>query len=96
MHRAILLFWPSFIIAAAATGLFFSIFDPQELTLHGAHLFNDKLSAYSVFFLIAWGFGVFNTSIVLLLEKSPRQLNNPQSPAANLDTDSGNRPHPHS
>ena len=65
MRQAILLFWPSFIIAALATGLFFSIFDPQELTLHGAQLFADKLSAYSVFFLIAWGFGALNTSIVL-------------------------------
>ncbi|MDC7691104.1 hypothetical protein [Vogesella indigofera] len=80
MRQAILLFWPSFIIAALATGLFFSIFDPQELTLHGAQLFADKLSAYSVFFLIAWGFGALNTSIVLLLEKSARQINGFQPP----------------
>lgn len=85
MRRAILLFWPSFIIAAAATGLFFSIFDPQELTLHSARLFSDKLSAYSVFFLIAWGFGVFNTAIVLLLEKPSRQLNGFQPPPVDPD-----------
>ncbi|WP_235088439.1 hypothetical protein [Chromobacterium sp. Beijing] len=71
MKKGILLFWPSFIIAILATGVFFSIFDPAELSLHGKTLFNDKLSAYSVFFLVSWAFGALNTSIVLLLEKTP-------------------------
>ena len=35
MRKGILLFWPSFIIAILATVVFFSIFDPAELTLHG-------------------------------------------------------------
>ena len=87
MRHAILLFWPSFIIAACATGLFFSIFDPQELTLHGAQLFSDKTAAYSVFFLIAWGFGALNTSIVLFLEKSGREINGFQAPPVNLQDD---------
>ncbi|WP_293813644.1 hypothetical protein [uncultured Aquitalea sp.] len=75
MRKGILLFWPSFIIAAMATIVFFSIFDPAELTLHGSHLFNDKLSAYSVFMLVSWAFGALNTAIVLLLEKSARDIN---------------------
>ncbi|MBA4708597.1 hypothetical protein [Aquitalea aquatica] len=75
MKKGILLFWPSFIIAVLATSVFFSIFDPAELTLHGNALFADKLSAYSVFFLISWAFGALNTAIVLVLEKSSRDIN---------------------
>ncbi|KUM05244.1 hypothetical protein KIF53_12735 [Chromobacterium subtsugae] len=75
MKKGILLFWPSFIIAVAATAVFYSIFDPAELTLHGNALFADKLTAYSVFLLASWLFGAANTAIVLLLEKSARDIN---------------------
>ncbi|OQS10137.1 hypothetical protein B0T37_10860 [Chromobacterium violaceum] len=75
MKKGILLLWPSFMIAMIATTVFFSIFDPAELKLHGDTLFSDKLSAYSVFFLVSWAFGALNTSIVLLLEKSAREIN---------------------
>lgn len=75
MKKGILLFWPSFLIAALASAVFFSIFDPAELKLHGNALFADKLSAYSVFFLISWAFGALNTAIVLVLEKSSREIN---------------------
>jgi len=75
MKKGILLFWPSFIIAVLATAVFFSIFDPAELKLHGNALFTDKLSAYSVFFLISWAFGALNTAIVLVLEKPSRDIN---------------------
>lgn len=75
MKKAVLLFWPSFLIAGFATMMFFSIFDPYELSLHGARLFEDKLTAYSVFFLVAWSFGALNTAIVLLLEKPAQEVN---------------------
>ena len=91
MKKGILLLWPSFIIAVLATVVFFSIFDPAELTLHGNVLFADKLTAYSVFMLISWLFGAFNTAIVLLLEKSSRELNGftapPVIPAADEEPD---------
>ncbi|AUH51139.1 hypothetical protein CXB49_10105 [Chromobacterium sp. ATCC 53434] len=82
MKKGILLFWPSFIIAVIATGVFYSIFDPAELTLHGHALFADKLTAYSVFLLVSWAFGALNTSIVLLLEKSARDINGFTPPPA--------------
>ena len=75
MKKGILLLWPSFMIAMIATAVFFSIFEPAELKLHGNVLFADKLSAYSVFFFVSWAFGALNTSIVLLLEKSARDIN---------------------
>ncbi|HJV05849.1 hypothetical protein [Paludibacterium denitrificans] len=75
MKKFILLFWPSFIIAVLATLVFYSIFDPAELTLHGNALFHDKLTAYSVFLLISWAFGALNTAIVLNLNRTPYEIN---------------------
>ena len=71
--------------------VFFSIFDPAELSLHGKTLFNDKLSAYSVFFLISWTFGALNTSIVLLLEKTP-ELNGFTAPPVVIPEDDASQP----
>jgi hypothetical protein len=75
MKKGILLFWPSFSDRGTGQRRVFSIFDPAELKLHGNALFADKLSAYSVFFLISWAFGALNTAIVLVLEKSSREIN---------------------
>jgi len=75
MRKAILLFWPSFIIAGLASVTFFSIFDPHELKLHGTQMFEDKRAAYSFFLLAAWAFGALNTAVVLLLQKNARDIN---------------------
>lgn len=79
MRKAILLFWPSFIIACLASVTFFAIFDPHELRLHGTQLFSDKRAAYSFFLLAAWAFGALNTAVVILLQKTSREMNGPPS-----------------
>ncbi|GGY25036.1 hypothetical protein [Paludibacterium paludis] len=75
MQRAILLLWPSFMIACLATAAFFSVFDPFELKLHGVQLFEDKRAAYTLFMLVTWALGALNTGIVLLLEKPGSEIN---------------------
>ena len=84
-HRRILILWPSFIAAALATACFFSIFDPQELTRHGTRLFSDRLSAYSVFFLCAWGFGAVNAVMILLLSRNEQDVNGFSHPPVNAE-----------
>ena len=37
-QRIMWVLWPAFLVAAAATGVFFSLFDPQEFWLFGEHL----------------------------------------------------------
>lgn len=80
LHTRILLLWPAFIVAAIATICFFSVFDPEELTLHGTRLFADNLGAYSVFFLCSWAFGTLNGALVLLLSRSERDVNGFETP----------------
>lgn len=85
MRRLILVLWPSFITALLATASFFSVFDPYELALHGKQLFHDELSAYSVFFLLAWVFGAFNGLILLQLNRPARDINGFEPPPVDPD-----------
>jgi len=86
MRRLILVLWPSFITALLATTSFFSVFDPYELALHGKQLFHDELSAYSVFFLLAWAFGAFNGLVLLQLNKPARDINGFDTPPVDPDS----------
>ncbi len=52
-RRALTVLWPSFVAASLAEGVFFSLFDPEEL----AHLGGTGLSSmavYSIGFFLLW------------------------------------------
>jgi hypothetical protein len=53
---AMLILWPSFLVAALAEGLFFSLFDPAELPLDSLALPVSPLGAYTVGFFLFWVF----------------------------------------
>ncbi|MCX7272285.1 MAG: hypothetical protein NTV19_03600 [Burkholderiales bacterium] len=46
--------WPAFLMSAVAEGVFFSMIDPQELTVVGLHLADSREAAYTVGFFIFW------------------------------------------
>ena len=48
--------WPSFLVAIVAEGFFFSIFDPQDLSLFGTDPGVTPLAVYSVGFFCFWLF----------------------------------------
>ena len=55
---AIAVLWPSFAVAVAATGLFFSAFDPRELTPFNLDIEVSPLAAYSIGFFLFWLLGI--------------------------------------
>lgn len=57
-QRAIAVLWPSFVVAIAATGLFFSAFNPRDLVPFNLDLDISPLAAYSIGFFIFWLFGI--------------------------------------
>jgi len=67
--------WPSFMVAAAATGVFFSLFDPQEFWLFGEHLEISRMGAYTVGFFGFWGVGMGSSALTAFLSLSPRDVN---------------------
>jgi len=46
--------WPSFVVAGAADGLLFSMFDPHELHAFGEPVEISRLGAYTLGFLFLW------------------------------------------
>jgi hypothetical protein len=57
-QRAIAVLWPSFVVAIAATGLFFSAFNPRDLVPFNLDLDVSPLAVYSIGFFIFWLFGI--------------------------------------
>ena len=57
-QRAIAVLWPSFVVAIAATGLFFSAFHPRDLVPFNLDLEVSPLAVYSIGFFIFWLLGI--------------------------------------
>jgi hypothetical protein len=70
--RSMAVLWPSFLVAGAATGVFFSLFDPQEFWLLGEHLEISRLGAYTIGFFGFWGVGIASSALSVLLAAAPQ------------------------
>jgi hypothetical protein len=64
-HWAIAVLWPSFALAAVATGLFFSTFDPQQLMPFDRPVALNRLAAYSIGFLAFWLYSALSIAVGL-------------------------------
>lgn len=62
-HRVIAILWPSFALAAIATGVFFSTFDPQQLLPYDSPTSISRLAAYSVGFFAFWFFSALSIAV---------------------------------
>ena len=56
LYRGMVILWPSFLMAAAAIGLFFSAIDPHDLILYGSYVPENRIATYTIGFLIVWSF----------------------------------------
>ena len=54
MRRAIAILWSSFLVAVAAEGLFFSIFDPHDLVFSGVPIELSRPAIYTLGFFSFW------------------------------------------
>lgn len=54
IQRVIAIFWPSFLMAGAATILFFAAFDPQMLLMDTRFADLSRLGAYTIGFFLFW------------------------------------------
>ncbi|MEY3264236.1 MAG: hypothetical protein RL717_1713 [Pseudomonadota bacterium] len=56
LRLAMLILWPSFLVAIMAEGFFFSLFDPVDLLLVGGHVDLPPIAAYTIGFFFFWSF----------------------------------------
>ena len=55
IQKTIAVLWPSFLVAGAATVIFFTLFDPMEIGAPGNDGIGlDRLGAYTIGFFLFW------------------------------------------
>ncbi|MFZ6872909.1 hypothetical protein ACO0LF_12660 [Undibacterium sp. Di27W] len=59
--------WPAFLMASAATGLFFSLVDPLELIVLDQRLQMHETGVYTVGFFAFWLLGILSSGLTALL-----------------------------
>ncbi len=75
MKQAIWILWPSFVVAAAAEAIFFTVFDPMELQVFGAPVEASRLAVYSIGFLVFWAFAAASSALTCLLQRPSGYVN---------------------
>src|SRR5262249_11899502 len=70
MQRAVLILWPSFLVAAVAEMVFFALFDPGELSFFGQPLELSRIAIYSIGFFLFWVFAAASSALSLALGAS--------------------------
>ncbi len=64
--------WPAFIVAGAAEGLFFTLFDPRDLSLFGEPLEASRTTIYSVGFFLFWAFAAASSALTCFFQRTGR------------------------
>ena len=74
-RKLIWILWPSFIVAGAAEGLFFTAFDPQELILFGEPVAWSRTAVYSLGFFAFWAVTAASSALTCFFQKSAAEIN---------------------
>jgi hypothetical protein len=74
--------WPSFLVGGAAEVLFFTLFDPMDLTLFGEPVALSRTGVYSLGFFLFWLFAAASSTLTLFLQRSADEVNLCPLPAA--------------
>jgi len=72
--------WPSFLVAGAAEALFFTVFDPTELTFFGETVNLSRIAAYSIGFFLFWAFAASSSALTCFFSSGSAQINGPRRP----------------
>ena len=75
MQRLIWILWPSFIVGGIAEGLFFTVFDPLDMTFFGYPITWGRLAVYSVGFFAFWAICAASSAATCFLQRTSNQIN---------------------
>ena len=80
--QLIWILWPSFLVAAIANAVFFTVFDPQELVVLGEPVILTRTAVYSIGFFAFWAVTATASALTCFLQRSAAQINQcPLEPA---------------
>ncbi|NLF54875.1 MAG: hypothetical protein GX576_10875 [Thauera phenolivorans] len=75
MLKWIQVLWPSFLIAAVAEAVFFTVIDPQELYLFGEPVDYSRIATYSIGFLGFWLVCAASSLSTIFLQRPAKEIN---------------------
>jgi len=67
--------WPSFLVAGVAQSLFFTLFDPADMSLFGSPVELGRTAVYSIGFFLFWAVCAASSALTSLLLKSAAEIN---------------------
>jgi hypothetical protein len=67
--------WPSFLVGGIAETVFFTFFDPMDLTLFGEPVAWSRTAIYSIGFFLFWLFAAASSWLSLYLQRSADEVN---------------------
>ena len=74
-QRLLWVIWPAFLVAGVAEIIFFSLFDPAELSLFGVPAGLSRQALYTLGFFGFWGLGIASSALTVFLGRSPFEVN---------------------
>ncbi len=75
MQKVFFVFWPSFLVAALAEAVFFTVINPQELYLLGQPVHFSPVATYSIGFIGFWALCAASSMLTCFLQRSGAALN---------------------
>lgn len=75
MYKIFRVLWPSFLVAALAEGIFFTVIDPQELYFFGEPVHFSKTATYSIGFFGFWAICAASSLTTWFLLLSAAEIN---------------------
>jgi spore maturation protein SpmA len=74
-RRLIHVLWPAFIVAGAMNVVFFTVFDPMELSLFGHAASDSRLAVYTVGFFCFWVMAAASSGLTCFFQRSAAEIN---------------------
>lgn len=74
-QRWIHILWPAFIVGGIGEGIFFTVFDPADLTLFGEPLAASRVAIYSAGFFCFWAFAACSSALTLFFQRTSAEIN---------------------
>ena len=62
-------------MAAAATGVYFTLFDPVDLDILGIHVAGNRIAAYTIGFFLFWLLCASSSILTCWLQRSADEIN---------------------
>jgi hypothetical protein len=66
-RQVLWILWPAFLVAGAAAGAFFSVFDPHDLYFFGAPVELSREAIYTLGFIAFWIMGIASSTLTMFL-----------------------------